>query len=79
MNNKYLKLTAIILPILAAVICLALVVKNNNQAFMPIPMACVFSGEYSYDGEHWYPYSEDSDISAFDGDIVIKGHLDSDI
>ena len=79
MNNKYIRISAIILPILLALICLAQMVKNNNQAIMPIPRECVFSGEYSYDGENWYPYNEDSDISAFKGDLVLKGHLDSDI
>ena len=68
-----------ILPILAAVICLAQMVKNNNQAFMPIPKEYEFIGEYSYDGENWYPYNKDSDISAFEGDLIVKGHMDSDI
>lgn len=68
-----------ILPILAAVICLAQMIKINNQAMMPIPKEYVFAGEYSYDGERWYPYSEDIDISAFDGDLVVKGHFDSDL
>ena len=79
MNYKYIRLAAIVLPILLAIICLAQVVKNNNQAFMPIPREYVFSGEYSYDGEHWYPYSENSDISALEGDLVVKGHLDADV
>lgn len=79
MNNKYIKLAIMIMPILAAVICLAQMVKINNQAMMPIPKEYVFSGEYSYDGEHWYPYSEDSDISALEGDLIVKGHFDSDL
>ena len=79
MNNKYIKLIAIILPILLAVICLTKVVKNNNQAGMPVPMEHVFTGEYSYDGENWYPYSEDCDLSALKGDVIVKGHLDSEI
>ena len=79
MKNKYIKMAAVILPILIAVICLGQMVKNNNQSNMPIPKKYVFTGEYSYDGTNWYPYSEDSEISALDGDIIIKGHLDSDI
>ena len=79
LSIKIIRLTAIIIPIMLAVICLAQVVKNYNQASMPIPKEYVFSGEYSYNGENWYLYSEDSDISALKGDIVIKGHLDSDI
>ena len=79
MNNKYTRLAAIILPILLALICLVQVVKNNNQAIMPVPREYVLLGEYSYDGENWYPYNEDSDISALEGDLVVRGHLDSDV
>ena len=79
MKNKYIRFAIMILPILAAVICLAQMIKINNQAMMPIPKEYVFAGEYSYDGERWYPYSEDIDISAFDGDLVVKGHFDSDL
>ena len=79
LKNKYIRLVIMILPILAAVICLAQMVKNNNQASMPVPKEYVFTGEYSYDGKNWYPYNEDSDVSALEGDMVVKGHLDSDI
>lgn len=78
-RNKWMKLMAIILPILLATICLIKVIKNDNQAGMPIPREYVFTGEYSYDGINWYPYNEDSNISAFEGDVIVKGHLDADI
>ena len=55
-------MTAIILSILLAGICLAQMAKNNNQLFMPVPKEDVFTGEYSYDEENWYPYNEKSDI-----------------
>ena len=79
LKNKYIRLAAIILPILVAVICLVQMVKNDNQSFLAVPMEYSFTGEYSYDGQNWYPYSEDSDISALDGDMIVKGHFDSDI
>ena len=79
MNNKYIKITAIIMPILLAVICLVLVVRKDNQASMPIPMNLTFTGEFSYDGENWCPYNEDSDMSALDGDVAVRGHFDRDI
>lgn len=78
-KNKYSKIITSILPILLALICLLQVVKNNNQSFMPIPKEYTFLGEYSYDGEHWYPYNEESNLSAYEGDVVLKGYLDSDI
>ena len=79
MNNKYTRLAAVIMPVLLAAICLVQVVKNNNQAIMSVPREYVLLGEYSYDGENWYPYNEDSDISALEGELVVKGHLDSDV
>lgn len=79
MYNKYVKIAAIILPILLAIICLMQMIKSNNQAMMPVPKEYVFTGEYSYDGENWYPYNEDSDLSALEGDLIVKGHLDSEI
>ncbi len=79
LKNKYLRRVVIILPIIVAVLCLVQMVENNNQAMMPVPKEYTFTGEYSYDGENWYPYNEDSDISALEGDMVVKGHLDSDV
>ncbi len=79
MNNKYIKKAAIIMPILLAVICLVLVVRNDNQASMPVPMGLTFTGEYSYDGDNWYTYSEDSNMSALDGEVTVRGHFDVDI
>jgi hypothetical protein len=79
LNNKYIKITAIILPILLAAICLISVIRKNNQAFMPVPLNLTFTGEFSYDRENWYPCNEDSDISALDGDLAIRGHFDVDI
>jgi len=67
------------MPVLLAVICLVLVVRNDNQASMPIPMNLTFTGEYSYDGENWYPYNENSDMSALDGEVIVRGHFDVDI
>ena len=79
MNNKYVKTAAITIPILMAAICLTLAVRNDNQASMPIPMSLTFTGEYSYDGDNWYPYNKDSDMSALDGDVTVRGYFDVDI
>lgn len=79
MNNKYIRLTAIIIPILLAAICLLLVVKDNNQASMPVPKEYTLLGEYSYDGQNWYPYNESSDITAQEDELIVRGHLDSGV
>lgn len=76
MNHK-----RVVIPVsvLLAIICLGIVVKNNNQASMPIPRELTFEGEYTYDGEIWHPMKDDSDISARMGDVTVKGHFDADI
>ena len=79
MNNRYIKIAIMIMPVLLAFTCLVCVVRNHNQASMPIPRALTFTGEYSYDGENWYPYDENSDLSAVDGDLTVRGHFDEDI
>lgn len=79
MNKKYIRLAVIVLPILLAAVCMIQMVRTNNQSTMPIPREHAFIGEYSYDGENWYPYEEDSELSALKGDVIIKGHLDSDV
>ena len=56
-----------------------MLVKNDNQASMPIPLKLDFSGKYTYDGKKWHKYNKESDISALKGNLVIKGHLNSDI
>lgn len=79
MNNKYTKITVIVMPVLLAVLCLVLVVRKDNQASMPVPMNLTFTGEYSYDEESWYPYNEESNISALYGDVAVRGHFDAEI
>ena len=68
-----------IMPVLFALLCLVFVVRNHNQASLPIPRTITFTGEYSYDGENWYPYDENSDISALDGNLTVRGHFDEEI
>ena len=46
---------------------------------MPIPLKLTFTGEYSYDGDTWYEYNEECDMSALAGDVIIKGRFDEEI
>ena len=61
------------LPLLLALICLLSVSLNNHQAMLAIPMPQEFIGEYSYDGEHWQTLTEESDLSALKGDLLLRG------
>ncbi len=67
-----------VLVVLSAV-CLFLALAENNQAMMPMLLPMEFTGEYSYDGEQWYPYDENADISATHEEVILRGHLNMDI
>lgn len=79
MKRQYIKTTIIFIFILLSVLCIISVVRDNNQAKMPIPYKVEFTGEYSYDGQNSYPYGKDDFLSALDGDVVVKGHFDTEI
>lgn len=79
MNNNRMKKVLMVIQLLIGAVCLILVSKNSNQAGMPTPRSLVFTGEFSYDGQNWQPYDENSDISALDGDVIVKGHFDVNI
>ena len=59
--------------LLLALICLVSVTVNHHQATLAIPMPQELIGEYSYDGEHWQPLTEDADLSALKGDLFLRG------
>ena len=62
-----------VLPLVLAVVCLLSVTVSNHQAELPVPMPQTFVGEYSYDGEHWAPLTEETDLSALKGDLRLRG------
>ena len=64
---------------LMAVICLLTVVARSNQATLSKPLHQDFTGEYSRDGETWYPLDDHSDLDALDGDLFLRGHFSHEI
>ena len=70
-----------ILPLflfLLSAICLLTVVLGSNQSSLPKPLPQTFTGEYSRDGEVWYPLDDNADLNALDGDLFLRGHLSYD-
>ena len=65
----------IMIPLFAAVLCMGAVLSRNNQAHLSMPLPVEVSGEYSYDGQTWFPLEEGSSISALDGNLMVRGHL----
>ena len=76
---RYLKILIVILLIVLPLICLGYVRTDNNQAVLPVPLKISFEGEYSFDGEKWFEYCEEDDISSFDGDVTFRGHFTENI
>lgn len=64
---------------LLAVLCLLTVVLQNSQAALSKPLPLTFTGQYSRDGETWYPLDDTADLDARKGDLYLRGHLSDDV
>lgn len=62
-----------------ACICLVVVTLQNNQPILPILIHQSFSGMYSQDGGEWKSLDDVSNLSGFDGDVILRGHFDNEI
>ena len=82
-QNKKHRIIAILeqlLPVLLALVCLLVMTDNTYQAVMAIPLPLNFAGEYSFDnGGSWQTLTEDADLSTNQGDVLLRGHFDSEI
>lgn len=72
-------MSGMIIFLLLSVMCFVKVVRENNQASMPIPLEVQLEGKYSFDEKIWFPYEEDSRLSARNEKVVVKGKLNADI
>ena len=68
-----------IVLLLAAVVCLLSVSRSSNQASLSTPLPLTIRGEYSYDGENWMPLTDDAELSALRGSVILRGHLNFEI
>ena len=60
-------------------IAILLACRNSNQAIMPSPWFIDFEGEYSQGNGDWQPLCEESDFSAYDGDLILRGRFPSEL
>lgn len=65
--------------LLISIICMVNLLLNNNQAMAASILPTEFEGVYSQNGGEWMPFSDDVDLSALEGDIILKGHLEHDV
>ena len=78
-KKAYFDYLVLIVLLLVAVVCLLSVSMSSNQASLAFPLPLTISGEYSYDGETWMPLSDDAQLSALRGSVILRGHLDVEI
>ncbi|MGN1187444.1 MAG: sensor histidine kinase, partial [Lachnospiraceae bacterium] len=81
MKKSRIKISLILytLIFLFAGIVVFMVSKRSNQAFPAMLLELKFEGEYSQNGGSWQQLSEDTDLSAFDGDLVLRGRFDIEL
>ena len=77
-KRTYNWLVSLMLFLLAAT-CLLTMILKSNQSSLSKPMLQTFTGEYSRDGETWYPLDDNADLNALDGDLFLRGHFSYDI
>lgn len=76
MKKSKINLCLYIAMFLFAGLVIFIVAKRSNQSSLAISVPLRFVGEYSQNGEEWQTYSEDTVLSAFDGDLVLRGQFD---
>lgn len=74
-----LKLIGQVVLYILALTVLIVACRNSNQSTMAFCMPIPFEGEYSIAGEEWKPLTENTDISSFDGDLLLRGNFDMGI
>ena len=52
---------------------------QNNQAVPAMALKLTFMGEYSQNGGEWQPLHEDTELSAFDGELSLRGRFNYEL
>lgn len=77
-QNKINLILYIFIFLFAGFVILA-VCRQTNQPFPAMSLQLEFVGEYSQNGGEWKTLSEDADLSAFDGDLQLRGRFDMEL
>lgn len=69
-----------LLPVVLALVCILVMTVNTKQSTLVVPLPLNFEGEYSFDGgQSWHVLTASSDLSADQGDLLLRGHFDEDL
>ena len=79
-RNTIIAILEQILPVILAVVCVLVMTINTHQSLLAIPLPLNFEGEYSFDGgENWQVLTASSNLSANQGDLLLRGHFNDEI
>ena len=79
MKKSKINLILYILIFLFAGLVVFLACRRSNQAIMSIPLPFQFVGEYSQNGGEWQTLSAETNLSAYDGDLVLRGRFEIEL
>lgn len=79
MKKSKINLILYIIIFLFAGFVVFMVCRRSNQPFFAMSLQLKFAGEYSQNGGEWQTLSEDTELSAFDGDLVLRGRFDMEL
>ncbi|MDD7176888.1 MAG: histidine kinase [Lachnospiraceae bacterium] len=79
MKKRILNTGLFIALFLFAGLVIFLACKQTNQPFLAMSLQLKFVGEYSQNGGNWQTLEEDTDLSAFDGDLALRGRFDPEL
>ena len=69
-----------ILPVILALVCVLVMTINTHQSQLAVPLPLTFEGEYSFDdGESWQVLTASSNLSADQGDLLLRGNFGQDL
>ena len=79
MKKSMINLILYILLFLFVGFVIFAVCKQTSQPFFAMSLQLKFVGEYSQSGGEWQTLKEDTDLSAFDGDLTLRGRFDQEL
>ena len=53
--------------------------RQSNQSILASSLPLNFTGEYSNDGEEWHSLNKDTKLSAYDGNLILRGRFDMEL
>ncbi len=79
MKKNKINLILYIFLFLFAGLLIFKVCNQSNQSSLAMAFQLQFTGEYSQNGGEWQPLEKDTELSAFDGDVILRGNFEPEL